>query len=167
MYNVSQLTEAEKRELASAEAINSDGRAGRTVLLVLGIVLGSAVGSPVVGNTDLVATPVVGWPHVWVGCEEVAICQADETCERADWMKPGSTQALMARSAESPYEMLGVSECGQPPVTEQTGPSRWKLHVCGVVAPCYVVTSPNQYECLRGSSAPDGAAPPLAPSKQP
>lgn len=165
MQNVSKLSAAELRQLEAAERINGPGRGGRTVALAIGMVLGAMVGAKVdaPGGTDLVAAPVVGWPHVWVGCGEVAVCDWDEKCSRADWMKPSSLDGLMARSENRPYEMLGISECGQPPRAEKTGALTWDLHVCGETSRCWVVSDSRQYTCRRGSVAPEGAAPSLDP----
>ena len=84
MRNISRLTKAELRELQAAEQINAEGRAGREVANVVGSVVATLVlQRPVLtGSSDLVPKPQVGWPHVWVGCQEVALCQPNETCAR-------------------------------------------------------------------------------------
>lgn len=164
LSELSQLTTEEQQEVDAVKKWNKErhasggqAAAGAMVAVAIGALFGVGVPSFSGGGQARLPEPIVGWPHVWVGCDAVALCERDGECRLADWLRPRSTPDLMRRSVAVAHEELGISACGEPPEAVRTGPLRWDLHLCGEVAACFAVTAARQFECFRGETTPPEA----------
>ena len=158
----SRTTPSQQNQIDEADEANALGGIDYA-LLPLGIVLATLAHVPFTqwsGSGSHVERPAVGWPHIWYGCGNIALCQPNNTCGAAAWMSPSAVPKLMERSTKGPFVDLGISDCGDPaPSTRRTGPLTWELSVCGLKADCFVVSSSKEFECVHNEPRPVNAAP--------
>ncbi len=169
MIVVHSPTTAEEREAVSraktAEALAITFAIVMSPLLILGGG-GSRLSLPSTPDEPALRGPTPpGWPHLWYGCNNVALCRDDATCEPADWMRPEAVPQLMELSTQGPFVELGFSDCGDPPPhAVRTGLYKWDLFLCNEKVSCFVVTKDKQFECTRDRTPPRDAQPEAHPS---
>jgi hypothetical protein len=164
---IKELTPEEGHQAAMVVANNVVIGIGMTVVIAVGIVLGAAmIGTGHVphggfrvsdGEQVFQSLPesTEQYPHVWQGCGQVALCDAHEQCDRAEWMTPEGLPALMEQSAKGPFTEQGIGDCGDPPpLARRTGPLTWSVIVCHEELYCYPVTAPQHFACLRKREVP-------------
>jgi len=143
--------------------------AGEAVLLGVGLVLAVIVGRAT--NTNLVSGASLGtgspppappgWPRVWAGCNQVALCEESGQCRAAWWLEPKHLPELMERSKRQNFlELAGIGDCPDtPPEVRATSAVTWDLIVCRQTIKCWSVIGPQMFTCGWTSHAPPNAAP--------